>query len=119
MTMCLRLTLFYLTMRLKQLNTLKISLILLAILLKKDAAYVVDGEVFFRVASDPEYGILSNINHEDLMSGARVEENSKKENPADFLLWKKTEVGIKWNSPWGQGRPGWHTECVGDDKRHL
>ena len=81
-------------------------------LVKKDAAYVVDGEVFFRVASDPEYGILSNINHEDLMSGARVEENGKKENPADFLLWKKTEVGIKWNSPWGQGRPGWHTECV-------
>lgn len=81
-------------------------------LVKKDAAYVSDGEVFFRVDSDPEYGILSNINHEDLISGARVEENSKKENPADFLLWKKTDVGIKWDSPWGQGRPGWHTECV-------
>ncbi|HKM02846.1 MAG TPA: cysteine--tRNA ligase [Bacilli bacterium] len=82
------------------------------ILVKKNAAYVNDGEVFFRVASDPDYGVLSNVNHEDLISGARVMENSKKENPADFLLWKKTEVGIKWDSPWGQGRPGWHTECV-------
>lgn len=81
-------------------------------LVEKDAAYVIDGEVFFRVSSDKDYGILSNVNHEDLISGARVEENSKKENPADFLLWKKTEVGIKWDSPWGQGRPGWHTECV-------
>jgi len=81
-------------------------------LVAKKAAYVRDGEVFFRVASDPTYGILSNVNHEELLSGARVEENSKKEDPADFLLWKKTDVGIKWDSPWGQGRPGWHTECV-------
>lgn len=81
-------------------------------LVKKNAAYVRDGEVFFRVASDPDYGILSNVNHDELISGARVEENSKKENPADFLLWKKTELGIKWDSPWGLGRPGWHTECV-------
>ena len=81
-------------------------------LVKKGAAYVCDGEVFFRVASDPDYGVLSNVNHDELMSGARVEENSKKENPADFLLWKKTDVGIKWDSPWGLGRPGWHTECV-------
>ncbi len=81
-------------------------------LIEKNAAYVIDGEVFFRVSSDPEYGVLSNINHEDLMSGARVEQNQKKENPADFLLWKKTDIGIKWDSPWGLGRPGWHTECV-------
>lgn len=81
-------------------------------LVEKGAAYVRDGEVFFRVESDPEYGVLANINHDDLIAGARVEENSKKENPADFLLWKKTEVGIKWASPWGEGRPGWHTECV-------
>lgn len=81
-------------------------------LVEKGAAYVRDGEVFFRVESDPEYGVLANINHDELIAGARVEENSKKENPADFLLWKKTEVGIKWASPWGEGRPGWHTECV-------
>ena len=46
------------------------------------------------------------------MSGARVEENAQKRNPLDFALWKKTEKGIKWPSPWGEGRPGWHTECV-------
>lgn len=84
----------------------------IAKLVEKNAAYVVDGEVFFRVSSDEDYGILSNINHDELISGARVEANEKKENPADFLLWKKTTVGIQWESPWGLGRPGWHTECV-------
>ena len=48
---------------------------------------------------------------DDLVVGARIEENSKKESPLDFVLWKTTEQGIKWVSPWGEGRPGWHTEC--------
>ena len=48
----------------------------------------------------------------DRLVGARIDENSKKENPLDFTLWKKTEEGIKWDSPWSVGRPGWHTECV-------
>ena len=80
-------------------------------LVKVGAAYVVDGDVYFRVSKIKDYGALSGINTEDLIAGARVEENSKKESPLDFALWKKTEEGIKWSSPWGEGRPGWHTEC--------
>lgn len=80
-------------------------------LVEKGAAYVNDGEVFFNVAQDEKYGELSKINVEDLISGARIEQNSKKQNPLDFLLWKNTDEGIKWESPWCLGRPGWHTEC--------
>lgn len=80
-------------------------------LVEKGAAYVNDGEVFFNVAQDEKYGELSKINIEDLISGARIEQNSKKQNPLDFLLWKNTYEGIKWESPWCLGRPGWHTEC--------
>ena len=80
-------------------------------LVKIGAAYEVDGDVYFRVSKIKDYGALSGINTEDLIAGARVEENSKKESPLDFALWKKTDEGIKWDSPWGKGRPGWHTEC--------
>ncbi len=80
-------------------------------LVEKGAAYVNEGEVFFNVAQDEKYGELSKINIEDLISGARIEQNSKKQNPLDFLLWKNTDEGIKWESPWCLGRPGWHTEC--------
>jgi cysteinyl-tRNA synthetase len=82
------------------------------ILVKKGYAYVVDGDVYFRVTNIENYGSLSNRNVDDLVSGSRVEVNDKKENPLDFTLWKKTDVGIKFDSPWGKGRPGWHTECV-------
>ena len=78
---------------------------------KNNAAYNVDGDVFFRVSSVNDYGELANVKIDDLVVGARIEENSKKESPLDFALWKKTENGIKWDSPWGKGRPGWHTEC--------
>ena len=80
-------------------------------LVEKGAAYINEGEVFFNVAQDEKYGELSKINIEDLISGARIEQNSKKQNPLDFLLWKNTDEGIKWESPWCLGRPGWHTEC--------
>ena len=80
-------------------------------LIDKGAAYEINGDVFFRINSIEDYGELSNIKKEDLVVGARIEENSKKESPLDFVLWKKTDVGIKWDSPWGLGRPGWHTEC--------
>jgi len=75
-------------------------------------AYVVEGDVYFRVKKAADYGKLSGKKVEDLMTGARVEANTKKEDPLDFTLWKKTNVGITWDSPWGLGRPGWHTECV-------
>ena len=80
-------------------------------LVELDAAYVVDGDVYFRVSKIKDYGALSGINIDDLIVGARIEENSKKESPLDFALWKTTTDGIKWDSPWGEGRPGWHTEC--------
>ena len=81
-------------------------------LVKGGNAYQVGGDVYFSVESDPKYGELSHQKLEDLNAGARVEENDLKKNPQDFALWKQTEKGIKWNSPWGEGRPGWHTECV-------
>ena len=81
-------------------------------MVKKDGAYAMDGDVFFDVLKIKEYGALSGQSVENLISGARIEQNEKKRNPIDFTLWKKTETGIKWPSPWGDGRPGWHTECV-------
>lgn len=80
-------------------------------LIDEGAAYESNGDVFFRIASIKDYGELSNIKQDDLVVGARIEENTKKESPLDFVLWKKTDIGIKWDSPWGKGRPGWHTEC--------
>lgn len=84
----------------------------IALLIEKKAAYAVEGDVYFRVNSVSTYGEISKQRIDDLIVGARIEENSKKENPLDFALWKKTEEGIRWESPWGLGRPGWHTECV-------
>lgn len=81
-------------------------------LVKHGSAYVVDGDVYFRVEKIKDYGKLSNTRIEDLSVGARIDENSKKESPLDFTLWKHTDIGIKWDSPWSKGRPGWHTECV-------
>lgn len=77
-------------------------------------AYEVDGDVYFRVTKIHEYGMLSGIKIEDLIAGAsdRVDENEKKESSTDFVLWKKTDEGIRFDSPWSRGRPGWHTECV-------
>lgn len=81
-------------------------------LVKKGYAYNVDGDVYFRVEKISDYGKLSNRNIDDLVSGSRVEINLKKESPLDFTLWKKTDVGINFDSPFSKGRPGWHTECV-------
>ena len=78
----------------------------------KGFAYEVDGDVYFRVSKIDDYGCLSNMKVEDLLVGARIDENSKKESPLDFTLWKKTDEGIKFDSPWSEGRPGWHSECV-------
>lgn len=75
-------------------------------------AYEVNGDVYFRVSKIEDYGCLSNMKKEDLLVGARIDENSSKESPLDFALWKKTDDGIKFESPWSLGRPGWHSECV-------
>ncbi len=81
-------------------------------LVVKGYAYEVNGSVYFNVSRVKEYGSLSHVNSEDLMAGSRVEVSEDKRNPLDFALWKKTDVGIRWKSPWGEGRPGWHTECA-------
>ncbi len=82
-------------------------------LVQKGYAYASGDDVYFRVHSLNEYGMLSNQKVENLESGARIEVNNQKESPIDFTLWKKTsDDGVKWESPFGAGRPGWHTECV-------
>lgn len=83
-------------------------------------AYNVDGNVFYDVKKFNGYGKLSGKNIEDLESGARVEINEEKQNPLDFALWKKAKEGEPyWDSPWGQGRPGWHIECSAMSCKHL
>lgn len=84
-------------------------------LVRNGNAYVAGGDVYFSVDSVPTYGEISHQKLDQLEAGAseRVDDTgSEKKNPYDFALWKKTDKGIKWNSPWGEGRPGWHTECV-------
>ena len=81
-------------------------------------AYAVDGDVYFRVEKYKKYGELSSQPIKDLLNGARVETNDKKESPLDFALWKKDELH-GYNSPWGKGRPGWHIECSAMSKKHL
>ena len=93
---------------------------LINVLVEKGNAYEVNGDVYFDTASLPEYGSLSGKKTEDQMPGARVEENLQKRNPADFTLWKRSKLGEPfWQSPWGEGRPGWHTECVVMSRKYL
>lgn len=85
----------------------------IATLLDKGYAYEQGGNVYFRVTKFAQYGKLSRRSVEDLQQGVRIAVNEKKENPADFTLWKASKAGEpKWDSPWGAGRPGWHSECV-------
>ena len=80
-------------------------------LLDKGHAYVGESDVYFSTESFAEYGKLSKRKLEDMLSGARIDIDLDKKNPADFVLWKKDTEGLKWDSPWGPGRPGWHIEC--------
>ncbi len=81
-------------------------------LIEKGYAYPLNGDVYFRVTADEDYGKLSHRSIEQMMAGTRVEANETKENPADFALWKSSKPGEPtWDSPWGPGRPGWHIEC--------
>ncbi len=85
---------------------------LVRLLEQKGHAYVVEGDVYFDVMSFPGYGRLARQSLEDLLSGARVEIDSRKRHPLDFVLWKSRKEGEPfWDSPWGEGRPGWHIEC--------
>ncbi|MBN2258439.1 MAG: cysteine--tRNA ligase, partial [Anaerolineaceae bacterium] len=81
-------------------------------LIKKGFAYSVDGDVYYRVLRDSDYGKLSGRKLEDMQSGTRKEIDDRKETPMDFALWKAAKPGEpSWDSPWGKGRPGWHIEC--------
>lgn len=82
-------------------------------LVENGNAYISGDDVYFRVRSVPSYGMLSNQKLDELETGARIDVNTNKEDPSDFTLWKKTnDEGRKWESEFGSGRPGWHTECV-------
>ena len=87
---------------------------------KKGYTYTVNGDVYFRVKKFPEYGKLSHQPLENLEAGARIDVTDVKEDPMDFALWKaKKEGEPSWDSPWGQGRPGWHIECSAMATKYL
>ncbi|MCW8193566.1 cysteine--tRNA ligase [Proteobacteria bacterium 005FR1] len=89
-------------------------------LIEKGHAYVSEKHVLFSVKSMPEYGQLSHRNLEDMLAGARVDVAEYKKHPGDFVLWKpSSDEEPGWDSPWGRGRPGWHTECVVMIESHL
>jgi len=83
-------------------------------------AYPVDGDVYYRVQNKADYGKLSGRKLDEMQAGARIEIDDRKENPMDFVLWKSAKEGEpSWESPWGQGRPGWHIECSAMSLHHL
>ena len=89
-------------------------------LIDKDYAYEVNGDVYFKPRAFEEYGKLSQQSIDELRSGARIQIGENKEDPLDFALWKKAkDEEISWDSPWGQGRPGWHIECSAMARKYL
>ena len=89
-------------------------------LIAKDHAYAAEGHVLFSVSSMTDYGALSGRSMDDMIAGARVEVAPYKKDPADFVLWKPSGAGQpSWDSPWGQGRPGWHIECSAMSAAYL
>src|SRR5215213_6694047 len=89
-------------------------------LIERGHAYPVDGDVYFRVRSFAGYGKLSHRDLDDLLAGARIEVDERKEDPLDFALWKAAKPGEpSWESPWGRGRPGWHIECSAMSSTYL
>ncbi|CED95054.1 cysteine--tRNA ligase [Romboutsia ilealis] len=86
----------------------------------KGYAYEVNGDVYFDTKKFEGYGKLSKQNQDELEAGARIEVNGQKRHPMDFVLWKSKKEGEPgWNSPWGEGRPGWHIECSVMSNRYL
>ncbi len=93
---------------------------LIKTLIEKELAYEMEGDVYYRVSAFEGYGKLSGRKIDDLKVGARITASEKKENPLDFTLWKSAKPNEpKWSSPWGEGRPGWHTECVVLSRKYL
>ncbi|MFA5097103.1 MAG: cysteine--tRNA ligase [Candidatus Margulisiibacteriota bacterium] len=93
---------------------------LIAGLVSSGHAYQSGGDVYFDISKDPAYGKLSGRDLEGMQAGARVEVSGKKKNPLDFVLWKAAKENEPyWDSPWGKGRPGWHSECVVMSRKYL
>jgi len=93
---------------------------MVAQLVEAGKAYVNEGHVFFDAQNFKDYGKLSRKNIDDLLAGARVEVSDLKQSPVDFVLWKPNKPGEPfWESPWGNGRPGWHIECSAMVKKYL
>jgi len=89
-------------------------------LIERGNAYEAEGDVYFFVSSDDDYGKLSGRKLEDMQSGFRIDVDQRKETPMDFALWKSSKPGEpSWESPWGRGRPGWHIECSAMSLHHL
>lgn len=89
-------------------------------LIAKGVAYQAGGDVYFEVGKFPSYGGLSRRTLDEMVAGARVEVNEQKRNPLDFVLWKAAKPGEPfWESPWGNGRPGWHIECSAMSMKYL
>ena len=92
---------------------------LISDLMAKNIAYTTKNGVYYSVSKFSDYGKLSKKNIEELESGARIEVDESKENPLDFALWKFSDSKPSWNSPWGNGRPGWHIECSAMSIKYL
>lgn len=93
---------------------------MISTLIDNGYAYAVDGDVYYRVEKFEHYGKLSGRTLDDMEAGARVDVDDRKENPMDFALWKAVKPGEPfWESPWGQGRPGWHIECSAMSQKYL
>jgi cysteinyl-tRNA synthetase len=94
-------------------NTIDLIIKFVQGLIDKGYAYAAEnGDVYFRVTKDEDYGKLSGRKLDDMQAGARIEVGEQKEHPMDFALWKAAKPGeVFWESPWGKGRPGWHIEC--------
>jgi cysteinyl-tRNA synthetase len=93
---------------------------MIAGLIERGYAYEAQGDVYFRVREDPDYGKLSGRKLDEMQAGARIDIDERKEHPMDFALWKSAKPGEPaWESPWGKGRPGWHIECSAMNLAHL
>ena len=98
---------------------------MISTLIEQENAYAADGDVYYRIASFPNYGALSHLDRAGLKAGARVATDKyDKESVSDFALWKRSQagdekIGASWDAPFGAGRPGWHIECSAMSKRYL
>jgi cysteinyl-tRNA synthetase len=100
------------TIRPKATETIPGMIDMIGRLIERGHAYAVDGDVYFSVRSFPDYGRLSGRDVDEMQNVARVEADDRKRDPLDFALWKAAKPGEpRWESPWGEGRPGWHIEC--------